>query len=75
MVSTAEMAKYDKQRRDLQQAPVKLDPGELARKYLEGAGYQRVDFDRVQPQLQAAEKNSAQERHIKGLPAPNSWSR
>lgn len=75
MVATVEMAKYDKARRDLQKAPEKLDPQELARKYLEGAGYLRTDFDRVQPQLQAAEKNVSLERLVKGQPAPNTWSR
>jgi predicted Zn-dependent protease len=75
MAATVEMAKYDQARRDLQKAPIKLDPQELARKYLEGAGYLRTDFDRVQPQLQIAERNVALERLVKGQPAPNTWSR
>jgi predicted Zn-dependent protease len=75
MAATVEMAKYDKARRDLQKAPEKLDPQELARKYLEGAGYLRTDFDHVQPQLQAAEKNVSLERLIKGQPGANTWSR
>ncbi len=73
MVSTFEMAKYDKARRDLQQTPAKLNPETLARNYLEQAGFLRTDIDRVQPQLQAAEKNSSLERQTKGMPAPNAW--
>jgi predicted Zn-dependent protease len=75
MVSTFEMAKYDKERRDLLKPSTKLHPETLARDYLESAGYSRTDFDRVQPILQAAEKNSALERHVRGLPAPSVWSR
>jgi len=75
MASTVEMAKYDKQRRDSQQMPVKLNPETLARNYLETAGFQRTDIDRVQPQLQAAERNTAVERQVKGLPAPNAWTK
>ena len=75
MVSTFEMAKYDKARRDLQKIPAKLNPEELARNYLEQAGFLRTDIDRIQPQLQAAEKNSTLERQTKGMPAPNAWTK
>jgi predicted Zn-dependent protease len=75
MASTAELAKYDKQRRDRQQAPSKLNPETLARNYLEEAGYLRTDFDRVQPFLQAADRNSSLERQIKGISMPNAWTR
>lgn len=75
MASAVELAKYDKVRRDLQQLPAKLNPETLARNYLEQAGFQRTDIDRVQPQLQAAEKNSALEKQVKGIPAPNAWTK
>ena len=73
MASTVEMAKYDKARRELQQIPAKLNPETLARNYLEQAGFGRTDIDRIQPQLQAAEKNCTLERQTKGTVAPNAW--
>ena len=75
MVSTFEMAKYDRQRIEAQKPSVKLNPETLARNYLEQAGFMRTDIDRVQPQLQAAEKNFALERQVKGIPAPNAWGK
>ncbi len=73
MASTAEMAKYDKQRREAVQVPKKLNPETLARNYLEQAGFLRTDIDRIQSQLQAAEKNSTLERQVRGIAAPNTW--
>jgi hypothetical protein len=75
MASTAELAKYDKKRSDLQQAATKINPETLARNYLEGAGFLRTDFDRVQAALQSAEKNYSLERRLKGQPGPSARSR
>jgi predicted Zn-dependent protease len=75
MASTAEMAKYDRKRREVAQAPAKLNPETLARGYLEKAGFMRTDFDRALPSLQAADKNSTWERQMKGVAAPNAWTK
>jgi hypothetical protein len=49
------------------------DPMKLARTYLENAGFQAADLDRVDPLLQAAEKNVALERQFKGVQPQSPW--
>jgi len=77
MVSTVELARYDQARkasRADQNKPVRVQPDQLARTYLEKSGFQRSDFDRVLPLLQAADKNSSLEKQVKGLTSSGAWT-
>jgi predicted Zn-dependent protease len=74
MVATAELARYDQQVQAQSKPPVRPNPDSLARAYLEKAGFQRVDLDRVQPALQAAARNGAIERQLKGFAPSGNWA-
>ncbi len=50
------------------------DPMNLARGYLEKAGYRGSELDNVSPILDAAEKNVALERHFKGAVPQSPWT-
>lgn len=50
------------------------DPQSLARGFLDRAGYQAADLDAAAPILQAAEKNVALERHLKGEMPQSRWT-
>ena len=67
MAGAVEMARYDQavQERKKASAIVRPDPEILARDYLEKAGFQRTDFDRIQPVLAVAAKNGSLERQVK----------
>lgn len=74
MVSTVEMAKYDQKRQRYREATARPDADQLARDYLDRAGCQRADFDRVKPTLTAAARNSLLERQIRGIAPAGNWS-
>ncbi|MFO0865751.1 MAG: hypothetical protein U0744_14055 [Gemmataceae bacterium] len=70
----AQLAKVDVARKQAAAAPPRPDPQELARVYLENAGFGKNDIDTVQPYLQMADRNCAMERQLKGMVAPNQWT-
>ena len=74
LVHQVELAKYEKERPKARRALARPDPNQLARGYLEKAGYQTGDLDSVQPLLQAAQSNITLERQFKGVIAPNVWT-
>lgn len=75
MMSTAEMAKFETKRDALKKpAAVRVNKETLARDYLQKAGFERTEMDKVLPLLQAAEKNFALERQMKGMALPNTWN-
>ena len=76
MSAVAEMARYDQARQDAKKAAliVRPDPELLARDYLEKAGFQRSDYDRIQPVLAEAAKNASLERQVKGVAPSGNWS-
>lgn len=69
-----EMAKYEKERPRARRALARPDPNQLARGYLEKAGFQPSDLDTVQPLLQAAQNNITLERQFTGKITPSSWT-
>jgi hypothetical protein len=74
LVHEVELAKFEKQRPKRQRTLPRPDPQQLARGYLEKAGYQTADLDSVQPHLQAAQQNMTLERQFKGTLLPNAWT-
>lgn len=74
LVHQVELAKFEKQRPRRQRTLPRPDPQQLARGYLEKAGYQTADLDSVQPLLQAAQQNMTLERQFKGMLLPNAWT-
>lgn len=74
LVHQVELAKFEKQRPKRQRTLPRPDPNQLARGYLEKAGYQITDLDSVQPLVQAAQQNMALERQFKGMLVPNAWT-
>jgi hypothetical protein len=76
VASSAELARYDQAKTDLKKAAsiVRPDPEILARDYLEKAGFQRTDFDRIQPVLALAAKCGTLERQVKGVTPSGNWS-
>lgn len=75
MMSTVELAKYEKKRDAARKMnAARINPQTLARDYLQKAGYDRTEFDKVQPLLDAAEKNYALERQMKGMVLPSAWT-
>ncbi|HEX3314246.1 MAG TPA: hypothetical protein VHR72_05100 [Gemmataceae bacterium] len=76
MSAAVEMARYDQAKQDAKKAAsiVRPDPELLARDYLEKAGFQRSDYDRIQPALAEAAKNGSLERQVKGVVPSGNWS-
>jgi hypothetical protein len=76
MSAAVEIARYDQAQQDAKKAAmiVRPDPEVLARDYLEKAGFQRSDYDRIQPVLAEAAKNAALERQVKGVSPSGNWS-
>ncbi|GIW78980.1 MAG: hypothetical protein KatS3mg105_0787 [Gemmatales bacterium] len=61
----AELAKYAPKRRANAAPPLPPDPEELAREYLQKAGYRAADYDAVVPLLDEARKNLVWEKQLK----------
>jgi hypothetical protein len=61
-----ELADYDRDRRQRQQALAPPDPAALARLYLVRAGYHDADLQAVGPLLQQAQGNSGLEKQMTG---------
>jgi hypothetical protein len=76
MSAAVEMARYDQAKQDAKKAAtiVRPDPELLARDYLEKAGFQRTDYDRIQPVLADAAKNGSLERQVKGVTPTGNWA-
>ena len=76
MSAAVEMARYDQAVQDAKKAAsiVRPDPELLAREYLEKAGFQRTDYDRIQPVLAEAAKNASLERQIRGVTPSGNWA-
>jgi hypothetical protein len=76
MSAAVEMARYDQARQDAKKSAliVRPDPELLARDCLEKAGFQRTDYDRIQPTLAEAAKNASLERQVKGVAPTGNWS-
>ena len=76
MSAAIELARYDQARQDAKKAAtiVRPDPEILARDYLEKAGFQRTDYDRIQPVLADAAKNASLERQVKGVTPTGNWA-
>jgi hypothetical protein len=69
----AELARYDKQRREAAKVLPPPDPDKLAARYLEKAGYPANSLEAVQPLLQLAETNYTLEKQIKMSDQPR-WT-
>jgi predicted Zn-dependent protease len=74
IASQAELARYDQARKASRQPVARPNPDNLSRDYLEKAGFTRTDFDHIQAALQAAARNTALERQVKGFAPTSSWS-
>ncbi len=66
LVHEVELAKFEKERPKTRRPLPRPDPNQLARGYLEKAGYQPSDLDAVGPLLRAAQNNITMERQFKG---------
>jgi predicted Zn-dependent protease len=73
-VQRLELAKYDKERARARQPLPRPNPANLARIYLENAGYKKSDFEAAAPLFQLAEQNMAVERQMKGTVTVQQWS-
>jgi hypothetical protein len=72
-VRDAELARFEKERpRNGKRLP-RPDPEQLARGYLQRAGYQSGDFDAALPLMRATQNNATLERQFKGVTATG-WS-
>jgi hypothetical protein len=76
MAAAVEMARYDQAVQERKKASLitRPDPDLLARDYLERAGFQRTDLDRIQPVLAVASKNGSLERQVKGVTPSGNWT-
>jgi hypothetical protein len=76
MSAAVEMARYDQAVQDAKKAALikRPDPELLARDYLEKAGFQRTDYDRIQPVLAEAAKNASLERQVRGVTPSGNWA-
>lgn len=63
-----ELAHYEAEQRKQSREIVLPDPMELARKYLQKAGYPVEEIDRVKPILRAAGENSVLEQQMRSVP-------
>jgi hypothetical protein len=61
----AELARYERERREAVKPPPPPDPQVLAGVFLERAGFARADLESARPLLHAAEGNYELEKHIK----------
>jgi hypothetical protein len=61
-----ELADYDRDRRQRQQALAPPDPAALARLYLVRAGYHDADLQAAGPLLQQAQGNAGLEKQMTG---------
>ena len=66
LVHEVELAKFEKERPRNRKPLPRPDPNQLARGYLEKAGYQPSDLDAAQPLLRAAQNHITLERQFKG---------
>jgi len=69
LVHEFELAKFEKERPRIRRPLPRPDPQQLARGYLEKAGYQPSDLDTALPLLRAAQNNITLERQFKGITA------
>ena len=74
LVYQVELANFEKERPRTRRPLPRPDPNQLARGYLEKAGYQPSDLDAVQPLLNAAQNNATLERQFKGIITPSLWT-
>jgi hypothetical protein len=74
LVHQVELAKFEQERPKRPKALPRPDPRQLARGYLEKAGYQTAELEAAQPLLQAAQQNMTLERQFKGMLMPNPWT-
>lgn len=74
LVHQVELAKFEQQRPKRQRSLPRPDPQQLARGYLEKAGYEIADLDSAQPLLQAAQQNMTLERQFNGTLIPSAWT-
>ncbi|MBI3409541.1 MAG: hypothetical protein HY040_14470 [Planctomycetes bacterium] len=70
----AELARYEKNNPKKAPVPARPNAQNLARGYLEKAGFHRTDLDRIEPLLQRADRNFELERQMKGLPPQSNWT-
>lgn len=73
LVHEVELAKFEKERPRTRRPLPRPDPQQLARGYLEKAGFQSADLDAAQPLLRAAQNNITLERQFKGI-AAGAWT-
>lgn len=73
----AELGKFEKDRRNMNQPLTTPDPDALARAYLTRAGFAPAELDEVQPTLKAAAENATFARQLKAAPSPQArnWTR
>ncbi len=72
-VRDAELARYERERPRNGKRLARPDPEQLARAYLQKAGFQSGDFDAAAPLVRAAQSNVSLERQFKGQ-AASGWS-
>jgi hypothetical protein len=73
LIHEVELAKFEVERPRTRRPLPRPDPQQLARGYLEKAGYQSSDLDSAQPLLRAAQNNITLERQFKGM-AAGGWT-
>jgi predicted Zn-dependent protease len=62
------LARYEKDHKEARKSLPVPSPDQLARGYLQSAGFNPADFDTVRPLLRKADQNSALEKQMTGKP-------
>jgi hypothetical protein len=69
LIHQAELAPYDRERRDTVKRSTPPDPMVLAKGYLERAGFANTELEAVAPLLALADRNCVLEKQMSGAPA------
>lgn len=70
----AELVRYEKEKKRAAQPAAPPDPKQLARTYLENAGFGSAVLETIGPMLDAADRNYLIERQFRSVPTETTWT-